>query len=77
MGAVLGAKAAAQLVAAPLAAGACCRRGPARVLRASTALLAAAALRTSLITVRPPSLRGSAVPRRKLDPMRTDDDRFL
>ncbi|XP_049881140.1 synaptic vesicular amine transporter-like [Pectinophora gossypiella] len=44
VGAVLGAKAAAQLVAAAPAAGAVCRAGPARVLRGANLLLAAAAL---------------------------------
>ncbi|CAD0205685.1 unnamed protein product [Chrysodeixis includens] len=44
VGAVLGAKAAAQLVVAPLAGAAVCRRGPAPVLRAATATLAFAAL---------------------------------
>ncbi|XP_068623952.1 synaptic vesicular amine transporter-like [Battus philenor] len=43
VGAVLGAKAAAQLLTAPAAACAVARRGPAPVLRAATALLAAAA----------------------------------
>ncbi|XP_026735880.1 synaptic vesicular amine transporter-like [Trichoplusia ni] len=44
VGAVLGAKAAAQLLVAPLAGAAVCRRGPAPVLRAATATLAFAAL---------------------------------
>nr|XP_049706161.1 uncharacterized protein LOC126056609 isoform X2 [Helicoverpa armigera] len=43
LGAVLGAKAAAQLLTAPLAGAAVCRRGAAPVLRAGTAALAAAA----------------------------------
>ncbi|XP_045540246.1 synaptic vesicular amine transporter [Papilio machaon] len=43
VGAVLGAKAAAQLLTAPAAACAVARRGPMPVLRAATALLAAAA----------------------------------
>lgn len=43
-GLVLGAKAAAQLVCAPLAGAATRRRGPAAVLRAATALLAASAI---------------------------------
>lgn len=46
VGAVLGAKAAAQLLVAPLAGAAVCRRGPAPVLRAATATLAFAALGT-------------------------------
>ncbi|XP_028026317.1 vesicular acetylcholine transporter-like [Bombyx mandarina] len=44
VGLVLGAKATAQLVTAPFAAAAVGKYGPARVLRAATALLAAAAL---------------------------------
>ncbi|KAL0860253.1 hypothetical protein ABMA27_009678 [Loxostege sticticalis] len=44
VGLVLGAKAGAQLVAAPLASAAVCRAGPAPVLRAATAMLALAAL---------------------------------
>ncbi|KAL4709584.1 hypothetical protein ACJJTC_007315 [Scirpophaga incertulas] len=44
VGAVLGAKAAAQLASAPVAAAAVCRAGPAPVLAAATCLLAAAAL---------------------------------
>lgn len=44
MGLVLGAKAAAQLLSAPLAGAAVCRRGAAPVLRAATAALALAAL---------------------------------
>ncbi|XP_050554177.1 probable vesicular acetylcholine transporter-B [Spodoptera frugiperda] len=44
VGVVLGAKAAAQLLAAPLAGAAVCRRGAAPVLRAATATLAAAAV---------------------------------
>ncbi|KAM3957243.1 synaptic vesicular amine transporter [Aphomia sociella] len=43
VGLVLGAKAAAQLVTAPLAGVAVCKHGPARVLRAGTILLAGAA----------------------------------
>ncbi|CAG5006766.1 unnamed protein product [Parnassius apollo] len=43
VGAVLGAKAAAQLLTAPMAANAVTRRGPAPVLRAGTILLAIAA----------------------------------
>ncbi|KAH9640895.1 hypothetical protein HF086_000800 [Spodoptera exigua] len=44
VGVVLGAKAAAQLLAAPLAGAAVCRRGAAPVLRAATATLAGAAV---------------------------------
>ncbi|XP_072946250.1 chromaffin granule amine transporter-like [Epargyreus clarus] len=44
VGAVLGAKAAAQLLAAPRAAALVARRGPAAALRLATALLAAAAI---------------------------------
>lgn len=44
VGAVLGAKAAAQLAAAGPAAAAVCRHGPARVLRAATMMLVLAAL---------------------------------
>ncbi|KAJ8708532.1 hypothetical protein PYW07_010657 [Mythimna separata] len=44
VGLVLGAKAAAQLLAAPLAGAAVCRRGAAPVLRAATATLAGAAI---------------------------------
>ncbi|KAJ8708887.1 hypothetical protein PYW08_010269 [Mythimna loreyi] len=44
VGLVLGAKAAAQLLAAPLAGAAVCARGAAPVLRAATATLAAAAI---------------------------------
>ncbi|XP_063833987.1 synaptic vesicular amine transporter-like [Ostrinia nubilalis] len=44
VGLVLGAKAGAQLLAAPLASALVCRAGPAPVLRAATATLAAAAL---------------------------------
>lgn len=47
VGLALGAKAAAQLLAAPLAGAAVARVGPGRVLRAATALLLAAALGTS------------------------------
>ncbi|RVE42276.1 hypothetical protein evm_013084 [Chilo suppressalis] len=54
VGLVLGAKAGAQLVAAPLCSACVCRRGPAPVLRAATALLAVAAASTYTDYMPPP-----------------------